>query len=168
MTTSHLEKEILQQPTVIRNFLARQSANIATISDQVRSKYKFVVIAARGTSDNAARYAQYLFGAHNRLQVALATPSLFTFYNTHPDLSDALVIGISQSGRSPDIISVIEAGRKCGSITLAITNDPASPLALSSDYHHSAGNRGGKSSGGNENLFNFTCCHGDVFLNAVW
>ncbi len=118
MTTSHLEKEILQQPTVIKNFLARQSANIASICDQVRSKYKFVVIAARGTSDNAARYAQYLFGAHNRLQVALATPSLFTFYNTHPDLSDALVIGISQSGRSPDIISVIEAGRKCGSITL--------------------------------------------------
>jgi glucosamine--fructose-6-phosphate aminotransferase (isomerizing) len=134
MTISHLEKEILQQPTVIRNFLTRQSTNIATISDQVRSKYKFVVIAARGTSDNAARYAQYLFGAHNRLQVALATPSLFTFYNTHPDLSDALVIGISQSGRSPDIISVIEAGRKCGSITLAITNDPASPLALSSDF----------------------------------
>ncbi len=92
------------------------------------------VIAARGTSDNAARYAQYLFGAHNQLQVALATPSLFTFYNTYPDLSDALVIGISQSGRSPDIISVIEAGRKSGCVTLSITNDPDSPLARNSDH----------------------------------
>ncbi len=132
--TSQLENEILEQPKIISGFLAAQSPNITSICDQVRSKFKYVVIAARGTSDNAARYAQYLFGAHNHLQVALATPSLFTFYNTHPDLSGALVIGISQSGRSPDIISVIEAGRKSGCMTLSITNDPDSPLARSSDH----------------------------------
>jgi glucosamine--fructose-6-phosphate aminotransferase (isomerizing) len=132
--TSQLEKEILAQPKIISGFLAAQSPNITSICDQVRSKFKYVVIAARGTSDNAGRYAQYLFGAHNHLQVALATPSLFTFYNTYPDLSGALVIGISQSGRSPDIISVIEAGRKSGCMTLSITNDPDSPLARSSDH----------------------------------
>ena len=131
---SQLEKEILQQPEIVRFFLASQASNISFICDQIRSKFKYVVIAARGTSDNAARYAQYLFGAHNKLQVALATPSLYTFYNTHPNLSDALVIGISQSGRSPDIISVLEAGRKSGCATLSITNDPDSPLARNSDH----------------------------------
>lgn len=134
MSMSYLEKEILQQPGIIKDLLSAQSTNIAHICDQVRSRFKYVVIAARGTSDNAARYAQYIFGAHNQLQVALATPSLFTFYNTYPDLSDALVIGISQSGRSPDIISVIDAGRKAGSITLSITNVPTSPLARNSDF----------------------------------
>ena len=62
---------------------------------------RLVVIAARGSSDNAARYAQYLFGAHNRLPVCLATPSLFTYYDAAPSLAGALVIGVSQSGSRP-------------------------------------------------------------------
>jgi glucosamine--fructose-6-phosphate aminotransferase (isomerizing) len=92
------------------------------------------MIAARGTSDNAARYAQYLLGAHNRLPVALATPSLFTTYHQPPALKGALVVGISQSGRSPDIIAVIEEGKKQGRPTLAITNAPDSPLAQAAEF----------------------------------
>jgi glucosamine--fructose-6-phosphate aminotransferase (isomerizing) len=92
------------------------------------------VIAARGTSDNVARYAQYLFGAVNGLQVALATPSLYSIYGKPPTFGNALVIGISQSGKSPDIVSVIaEAGRQ-GTLTLAITNTPESDLALAADH----------------------------------
>ena len=102
-----------------------------------------MVIAARGTSDNAARYAQYLFGVHNQLQVALATPSLFTLYNTPPDLSGALVIGISQSGQSPDIVSVLAEGKRQGCPTLAITNEPASPLAQTAGRGHPAARRAG-------------------------
>jgi len=134
MSTSLLEKEILQQPKVIKLLLSSEADRIAAICDQIRGRFHYVVIAARGTSDNAARYAQYLFGSHNRLQVALATPSLYTIYNTPPDLSGALVIGVSQSGKSPDIISVLEHGRKNGAPTLAITNYPASPLASVADY----------------------------------
>ena len=93
-----------------------------------------VIIAARGTSDNAARYAQYLFGANNRIPVALATPSLYTLYQSPPKLQDALVIGISQSGRSPDIVSVIETSREQGQLTLAITNNPQSPLAQAAEW----------------------------------
>ncbi len=70
----------------------------------------------------------------NRLPVALATPSLFTYYKKPPDLNGAFVVGISQSGRSPDIVSVLEEGRRQGCPTLAITNEPASPLAKSADY----------------------------------
>jgi glucosamine--fructose-6-phosphate aminotransferase (isomerizing) len=93
-----------------------------------------VFLAARGTSDNAGRYASYLWGAKNGLPVALATPSLFTYYNEPPKLKNALVIGISQSGQSPDIVSVLEEGRRQGCPTLAITNAPDSPLAQAADF----------------------------------
>ena len=134
MSTSLLEKEILQQPKVVKLLLSSEADRIAAICDQIRGRFHYVVIAARGTSDNAARYAQYLFGSHNKLQVALATPSLYTIYNTPPDLSGALVIGVSQSGKSPDIISVLEHGRKIGGPTIAITNNQDSPLASTADF----------------------------------
>jgi glucosamine--fructose-6-phosphate aminotransferase (isomerizing) len=92
------------------------------------------LIAARGTSDNAARYAQYIFGAFNRVPVALATPSLYTVYEEPPKLSDALVIGISQSGQSPDIVSVVENAKSQGQTTLCITNQPDSPLGHAADF----------------------------------
>jgi len=131
---SFLEKEILQQPKVVENLFRSEVNHIASICDHIRGNFRYIVIAARGTSDNAARYAQYLFGSHNKLQVALATPSLYTIYNTPPDLSGALLIGISQSGISPDIISVLENGRKNGFPTVAITNYPNSPLGEMADF----------------------------------
>jgi glucosamine--fructose-6-phosphate aminotransferase (isomerizing) len=93
----------------------------------------YVFLAARGTSDHAGVYAQYVWGARNRLPVALAAPSLFTRYEEAPRLHDALVVGISQSGQSPDIVRVISEGRHQGALTLALTNDPASPLAQAAD-----------------------------------
>lgn len=134
MTQSILYKEIHQQPAVISDLLTAESKNVAQIANTIRGKFKYVVIAARGTSDNAARYAQYLFGVHNQLQVALATPSLFTLYDTPPNLEGALVVGISQSGQSPDIVSVLAEGKRQGCPTLAITNETASPLAQTA--HH--------------------------------
>ena len=85
---------------------------------------RHVVIAARGTSDHAAIYAQYVLGVRNRLSVGLGTPSIVSLYGVVPDFSDALVIGISQSGASPDIVAVIAAARAQGSPTIAITNEP--------------------------------------------
>jgi glutamine---fructose-6-phosphate transaminase (isomerizing) len=129
MAQSILFQEIHQQPSVISELLEAESPAVTRIAQSIRGKFRYVVIAARGTSDNAARYAQYLFGGHNQLQVALATPSLFTLYGAPPDLTGALVIGISQSGQSPDIVSVLAEGKRQGCPTLAITNDPDSPLA---------------------------------------
>ena len=134
MAVSILEQEIHQQPEAIRALLEMEGTNAAKIAAELEGRFKYVVIAARGTSDNAARYAQYLFGAHNQLQVALATPSLFTLYNRPPDLSEALVIGISQSGQSPDIVSVLAEARRQGRPTLSITNETASRLAMASEY----------------------------------
>jgi glucosamine--fructose-6-phosphate aminotransferase (isomerizing) len=99
-------------------------------SDPVAS----VVIAARGTSDHAAIYGQYLLGVRNGLSVGLATPSVVSVYGADPDVRRSLVIGISQSGASPDIVAVIAAAARQGAPTLAITNDPSSALATAADH----------------------------------
>jgi glucosamine--fructose-6-phosphate aminotransferase (isomerizing) len=131
---SQVETEIREQPDALRRLLREGRSTAEAIAARIRERApRFVVIAARGSSDNAARYAQYLFGAHNRLPVCLATPSLFTAYHAGPSLAGALVVGVSQSGRSPDIVSVLEAGRRDGSLTVAITNEPGSPLARAAE-----------------------------------
>lgn len=132
---SILQNEIHQQPHILAALLEQESGNAQRIAADLRARrIKYVIVAARGTSDNAARYGQYLFGAYNRLPVGLATPSLFSVYHQAPRLEDSLVIGISQSGQSPDIVAVLEEGQRQGVPTLAITNDPGSPLASRADY----------------------------------
>ena len=130
-----LHSEILEQPACLERLLLSQRKNVEQIAAAIRSQdIQFAFLAARGTSDNAGRYANYLWGALNGLPLALATPSLFTYYQQPPKLKNALVIGISQSGQSPDIVSVLEEGKRQGNLTLAITNAPDSPLAQSADF----------------------------------
>lgn len=134
-TSSHLEREIYEQPQILRTFLAQESAAIQALSAAIRQReIDYVLIAARGTSDNAGRYANYLLGAVNRLPVALATPSLFSLYEQPPRLGRALVLGISQSGKSPDIVSVLAEARRQGALTAAITNFADSDLAGQADH----------------------------------
>lgn len=129
-----MHSEIAEQPDVVRRALATNAEVVAGIREELRSRpYDFALIAARGTSDNAARYAKYLWGAHNRIPVALAAPSLFTSYGQPPQLDRSLVIGISQSGQSPDLVAVLAEGRRQGRPTLVITNEPDSPLAAQAD-----------------------------------
>jgi glucosamine--fructose-6-phosphate aminotransferase (isomerizing) len=128
------EQEIYEQPVVLARLLTDGRTRAEEIAGRITAFAPHAVfIAARGTSDNAARYAQYLFGAHNRLAVGLTTPSLFTIYDAPPEYRGMLVIGISQSGQSPDIVTVIETARMQGALTLAITNDTASPLATAAE-----------------------------------
>ncbi len=129
-----LINEILEQPEIIENLILNEAKHLNKICTNLKGKFDYILIAARGSSDNAARYAQYLLGAHNHIQVALATPSLFTIYETPPALNHALVLGISQSGQSPDIVSVLETAQKQGRPTMCITNDESSPLANVSDF----------------------------------
>lgn len=127
---SQVEKEIREQPEALARLLSEGRAGADHVAARVRAfAPRFVVIAARGSSDNAARYAQYLFGALDGLPVALAAPSLTTLYGRPPDARGGLVVGISQSGRSPDIVETVAAARRAGAPTLAIVNDPDSPLA---------------------------------------
>lgn len=130
-----LLSEIMEQPAVLRGLLQEEWPHIRRVAEAIRQRdVRFALIAARGTSDNAAVYAKYVWGVHNDLPVALATPSLYTLYGRPPRLNQALVVGISQSGMSPDIVSVVEEGRRQGMLTLAITNAPDSRLAQAAEW----------------------------------
>jgi glutamine---fructose-6-phosphate transaminase (isomerizing) len=130
-----LHSEIFEQPQRLASLLDSQKQTAIEIAKAIQSRnVNYAFLAARGTSDNAGRYANYLWGAYNRLPLALATPSLFTYYQKPPRLNNALVVGVSQSGQSPDIVSVLEEGRRQNCLTLAITNVPDSPLARTSDF----------------------------------
>ena len=132
---SYIYSEIHEQPQSLARLLEGERENVRALAATIRDhEIHYVLIAARGTSDNAGRYANYLFGSFNGLPVALATPSLYTIYHRPPKLRNALVIGISQSGKSPDIVSVLEDARQQGELTLAITNDAYSDLAGQADH----------------------------------
>jgi len=134
MAESILLNEINEQPGVVSELVENENKKVEEIVKKVKGSFEYILIAARGSSDNAARYAQYLFGTHNQLPVALATPSLFTIYRQPPHLNGALVIGISQSGQSPDIVQVITEAKKQNRPTISITNASDSPLAKASDH----------------------------------
>jgi glucosamine--fructose-6-phosphate aminotransferase (isomerizing) len=134
LTRSHLFTEIHQQPAVIRRLLTEDRAPVAALARAIGARrVTHVLIAARGTSDNAARYAQYVLGVRNELLVGLAAPSIFTTYARAPRLDGALVVGISQSGKSPDIVTVLADARRQGALTAVLTNDVRSELAAQGD-----------------------------------
>jgi len=132
--SSHLERELSEQPEALARLIEKQLAYAEEIADVFRrDDVQYVLIASRGSSSNAARYAQYLLGRAHRVPVAFATPSLFTLYEQPPRLDGALVVGISQSGESPDVVEVVREAKRQGRPSIAVTNSPSSPLGLAAD-----------------------------------
>jgi glucosamine--fructose-6-phosphate aminotransferase (isomerizing) len=127
--------EIAEQPAVLRGLLGDRATAIRAVSRAVAArKPRFVLLAARGTSDHAALYAKYLLEVRAGLPVGLVSPSTFTVYRARPDLRDVLFVAVSQSGGSPDLIDSVAAARGCGASTLAVTNNPASGLADAAEF----------------------------------
>jgi glucosamine--fructose-6-phosphate aminotransferase (isomerizing) len=121
--------EILKQPEVLERLRVGEGSRIRALGRSLADRnLRGALIAARGSSDHAAVYAKYLLGARLRLPVALAAPSLVTRYGALPDVGGWLVLGISQSGESPDIVGVLEGAADQGCITVAITDHPDSAL----------------------------------------
>jgi glutamine---fructose-6-phosphate transaminase (isomerizing) len=132
--TTHLERELYEQPQALARLLERQRDQADRVGRLLRrDDVRYVLIASRGSSGNAARYAQYLLGRAHRVPVSFATPSLFTLYGQPPRLDGALVVGISQSGESPDVVEVLAEARRQGRPTVALTNRPSSPLGAVAD-----------------------------------
>lgn len=129
-----LEAEIREQPDVIARLLVEGSESVRAAARRFGvAGIHGVTIAARGTSDHAALYGQYILGIRNRLLVTLATPSMASIYGGGPRLHSAGVIGISQSGASPDVVAVVKSAAQARLATLAITNSPESSLARVAD-----------------------------------
>ena len=122
--------DIAEQPAGYARLLEDDhAAAIATVAARVAERRpRNVVFVGRGTSDHAALYGAYLTEIRLGIPVGLASPSTITLYGARPDLSDALVIGVSQSGGSPDLSGVLSVARETGALTLAVTNNPDSPL----------------------------------------
>jgi glucosamine--fructose-6-phosphate aminotransferase (isomerizing) len=124
----HMAAEIAQQPAIFDS-LVRRRDEITEVAEVVRRrKPRFVLLAARGSSDHAALYAKYLTEVLLQLPAGLVSPSTTTLYGAQPDLTDVLVVSVSQSGGSPDLLEVTAAARRRGALTVAVTNTPDSPL----------------------------------------
>ena len=130
MTGERMRADMAAQPAVIEGLAARRAELIPALRGPEPAG---VVIVARGSSDYAAIFARYLLEAVTGRPVALAAPSLVTLYGAELRLDGWLALGISQSGRTPEIVTVLERYGAAGARTVALTNDPASALAAAAD-----------------------------------
>jgi glucosamine--fructose-6-phosphate aminotransferase (isomerizing) len=127
--------DIAEQPAGFARLINGPHADaIAEVAAVVAARRpRSVMFVARGTSDHAALYGAYLTEIRLGLPVASASPSAITLYGARPDFTGTLVVGVSQSGGSPDLTGVLTAARETGGLTLAVTNNPDSPLARSAE-----------------------------------
>ena len=132
----NLEREIREQPGILSSLI---SANEVVAEEIVKAAKAAdvagIYFAARGTSDHACIYAQYLFGILAGVPCTLGTPSVSTKYGAHLDLSKYLVVGVSQSGKAEDVLEILRSAKADGAITVAVTNEPSSPMAQEAQYH---------------------------------
>ncbi|MFQ3610178.1 MAG: SIS domain-containing protein [Fimbriimonadales bacterium] len=136
MSSHWMHREIQEQPAVLERIALEEWGAVRTLAQQIRQReVRYIVLAARGTSDNAAQYFKYLFEIENGIPCGLAAPSVVTLYRAPLNLRDCLVVGISQSGEAPDVIEYLSSARASGAMTVAISNNPASPLAQVAEFH---------------------------------
>lgn len=132
----NLEKEIREQPLVLSSLKEKNQAVLHSLVNEIKSKkINNIYFVARGTSDHACIYAQYLFGIVLGVPCTLALPSVFTQYGAKINFNNSLVIGVSQSGRAEDVNAVLKSANEQGMTTLAITNNEGSLIANTAKYH---------------------------------
>jgi glucosamine--fructose-6-phosphate aminotransferase (isomerizing) len=138
MDGSKMLKEIREQQEVLGRVLDEGWGEVSAAARELRSRgFRSAMLAARGTSDNAAHYAKYLFEVILGIPTALASPSTFTLYESEMKLDDLLVIGISQSGESKDVLETVRRSGELGASTLSVTNDEGSSMAAAAEFHFS-------------------------------
>jgi glucosamine--fructose-6-phosphate aminotransferase (isomerizing) len=129
-----MAREIAEQPEMLQALADDGLAEIRAVGRRLAEiGPRYVLLAARGTSDHAALYAKYLLEIRAGLPCGLASPSSLTAYGARPDLRDVLLVAVSQSGGSPDLVQTLEVAQSCGATTLAVTNAPDSALATAAD-----------------------------------
>ncbi|EGM76790.1 Putative phosphosugar isomerase [Rheinheimera sp. A13L] len=134
MTRTIMAQEAAEAPSRIREQLAANASRIADIVRLIKQKQpRYVYMVGRGSSDHAGVFAKYLIEIEIGLPVAAAAPSIASVYNKQLDLTGALVLVISQSGRSPDILAQVAMAKAAGALVIALVNDESSPLAEQAD-----------------------------------
>jgi len=136
MPDSKMYAEIREQPEVLERILNEGWAEVLSAARILREGgLRSVMIAARGTSDNAALYAKYLFEVLLGVPTALASPSAFTLYESKMNLEGVLLVGVSQSGESQDVLETVRRSAELGANTLTVTNDENSAMAEAAQHH---------------------------------
>src|ERR1700704_3159465 len=132
---SKMREEIRQQPAALERTLRLELKGVEKLRKRLAANPpRMIVLAARGTSDNAAQFGRYLLEIATGIPVSLAAPSIFTLYNATIDFDDVLVVAISQSGESTDTNLVLQRAREKGAFTVGITNEPESTLASLAEH----------------------------------
>src|SRR5438876_9805362 len=127
---SRMLEEIRQQPASLARTLSAELRHIEQFKSAITGRRpKLIVLAARGTSDNAAQFGRYLLEITTGIPVSLAAPSIFTLYRAPINLDGVLVIALSQSGESTDTNYVLERAREQGALTIGVTNEAAGTTA---------------------------------------
>ena len=132
-----MASEIAQTPKVFTAILNNIQAFDSVKNVLLEEKIQSVLILARGTSDNAAHYLKYLIETQSGLPVGLTSPSSVTVYNAELKCANTLIVAISQSGQSPDLVKFATAARQANAYVIAMTNDDKSPLATIAHNHFS-------------------------------
>ncbi len=132
---SKMLEEIRQQPAALARTLERELPRAERLRRLLEKRRpRLILLAARGTSDNAAHFGRYLLEITTGIPVSLAAPSIFTVYRAAPDLRQALAVAVSQSGESTDTNLVLESARRQGALTVGITNEARSSLARLAEH----------------------------------
>jgi len=131
-----MQQELYSEPEVVTKALAYNLETTRKIVTAVRDReIKNITIIGRGSSDNAGLCFKYITEILTGIPVGTAHPSVVTMYGGKVDYSDHMVVAISQSGKSIDTVAVVDAARRKHALTVAVTNDPTSPLAQAAKYH---------------------------------
>src|SRR6516225_3260438 len=132
---SRMLEEIRQQPAALERTLHAELKPFERFKRLLEKRRpRLAVLAARGTSDNAALFGRYLLEITTGIPVSLAAPSIYTLYNVRVNFREALVVAISQSGESTDTNLVLSEARKQGALTVGITNEASSSLAKLAEH----------------------------------
>lgn len=130
---SVMAAEMAEQPAVLRRLLERRETLVAAVASELPANPRGVALVARGTSDNAAIYARYAIEQAADLLVCQVAPSLVSLYHTEVDYSGLVAVAASQSGETPEVVTVLERLQDRGALGVAITNQPDSRLAAIAD-----------------------------------
>ena len=133
--STHLFREAAEAAAVVESQLRLNAGDMDRLVRDLKSRPRTIIVTlARGSSDHAATYARYLIETRLGILTASAAPSVSSLYESRLDLRDAIVLAISQSGESPDLIASVESARRSGACVIALVNAENSPLAQSANF----------------------------------
>jgi glucosamine--fructose-6-phosphate aminotransferase (isomerizing) len=135
LTQTQMRREVLEIPAAVDRLLQHGGDDISRAADAMRARAPgFMISVARGSSDHVATYLKYASELLMGTPIASIGPSIASIYKRELNLSGSVCLSVSQSGKSPDIVEMARMARSCGALSIAMTNNPNSPLAQVADH----------------------------------